>query len=136
MPNIQKGEASFKTSAGTFHLVLDFNAFAEAEEAAGMSVADLMRELAPEFDPVSGEVTKKPRIKHLGAILYGGLQARHPGTSFKEAVNMMGDSEDVGEAIARALEGVMAKAEPSAEGKDRGAAGTGTKPKRTGRQKA
>lgn len=133
MPNIQKGEASFKTSAGTFHLVLDFNAFAEAEDVAGMSVVDLMRALAPEFDPVSGEVTKKPRIKHLGAILYGGLQARHPGISFSEAVNMMGDSEDVGEAIAKALEGVMTKAGSSAEGKAPRAGGTGTKPKKTGR---
>lgn len=136
MPNIQKGEASFTTSVGTFHLVLDFNAFAEAEDASGMSVDDLMRALSPEFDPDTGAVTKKPRIKHLGAVLYGGLQARHPGISFKEAVNMMGDSEDVGEAIAKALEGVMAKADPSAEGKARGAVGTGTKPRKTGRRKA
>lgn len=136
MPNIQRGEASFKTSAGTFRLVLDLNAFAEAEDAVGMGVDDLMKALAPQIDPKTGAVTKKPRLKHLGAVLYGGLQAHHPGISFSDAINMMGDSEDVGEAIAKALEGVMAKADPSAEGKAPRAAGTGTKPKKTGRPKA
>ncbi|GLV22009.1 hypothetical protein TomMM35A_18620 [Sphingobium sp. TomMM35A] len=136
MANIQKGEASFTAGGKVYRLVMDFNAFAEAEDAADMGVDDLLKAITPEVDG-EGNVTKKPRIKHMGAILYGALKAHQPNISLPDAINLMNDGgEAVGEAIAKALNGAMPKADASAEGKAEVLGpGTGTKPSRTGRQK-
>jgi len=124
MANIQRGEASFSAADGTpYKIVLDFAAFAEAEEVADMPVNDLLKAMA------------KPRLKHLGAILYGGLLEHHPDMTPRRALNLLGEGEAVGEAIAKAIQGAMPKLDPSAEGKATAARGTGTKPKPTGRAK-
>lgn len=131
-----KGEASFKASDGTtYNLVLDFNAFAEAEEVAGMDVDSLIKAVTPIIDPKTMAVIKRPLIKHLGALLYGALAAHHPGMSMREVNNLFAE-DGCGEAIAKALEGALPKPKPSAEGKALPADGTGTKPKRTGRAKS
>lgn len=137
MPNIQRGEASFTVDGQLYRLVLDFNAFAEAEDAADMGFDDLLKAITPEVDS-QGNITRKPRLKHMGAMLYGALQAHQPGLTLKEAINLMGQAgEAVGEALGKALEGAMPKADPSAEGKAEAAGGgAGTKPSRIGRQKA
>ena len=125
MANIQRGEASFTAADGTaYKIVLDFAAFAEAEEAADMPVNELLKALA------------KPRLKHLGAVLYGGLLEHHPDMTPRRALNLLGEGEAVGEAIAKAIQGAMPKPDPSTEGKATVARGTGTKPKPIGRAKA
>lgn len=135
MANVLRGESSFVSASGeAFHLVMDFNAFAEAEDAADMSVDDLLRAVSPEID-AKGNITRKPRIKHLGALLFGALRDRHPSITLPAAIRMLGEGEAVGEAIAKALQGAMPKADPSAEGKVPAKPGTGTRRKRTGRAK-
>jgi len=125
MANIHRGEASFLAEDGTtYHIVLDFAAFAEAEEAADMPVNDLLKAMA------------NPRLKHLGAILYGGLLDRHPDMTLRRALNLLGEGEAVGEAIAKAVQGAMPKADPSAEGNAPAQRGTGTGHKKTGPARA
>lgn len=137
MANVQRGEASFTTEAGkTYHLVMDFAAFAEAEDAAGMTVQDLMKAVSPTIDPDTGAIVGQPRIKHLGALLYGALTARHPEITPRAALNLFAEGEVVGDAIAKAMQGAMPKADASAEGKaPPRPRGTGTKRKPTGHAK-
>lgn len=140
MGNIQKGEASFTTSESpprTFHLVMDFNAFAEAEEVTGLAPQALLRAITPELDPVSGKVVRPPPLKVLGGLLYGALKDKHPDITHKDAINLLNEGVTVGEALGKVLDGVMPKADPSAEGKAPApTSGTGTKPRKTGRRKA
>ncbi|MGE6693350.1 hypothetical protein ACQKE8_13005 [Sphingobium limneticum] len=133
MANIQRGEASFVHEGVTYHLVMDMNAFAEAEDAADMGVDDLLQALSPKIDE-KGNITSKPRLKHLGAMLFGALRARHPNLRHADAIRLL-DSKDAGEAIGKALTASMPKPDPSAEGKAAAVPGIGTKPKKTGRQK-
>lgn len=130
MANIERGEASFEHDGQTFYLVVDMNAFAEAEDAADMGVDDLLRALSPQVD-ATGKVTKAPRLKHLGAMLFGALRARHPDVTLPEAIRLL-NATGAGEAIGKALTAAMPKAAPSAEGKVQASDGTGTRPKRTG----
>lgn len=135
MANIQKGEASFTTADGReFHLVMDFNAFAEAEDAADMDVDALLKCVSPRVD-ANGKIVGAPRLKHLGALLYGALQDRHPGLALTDAIRLLGEGQQVGEAIAKSLRGAMPKQDESAEGNVQPHAGTGTKPKKTGQRK-
>lgn len=134
MANIERGEASFVRDGVSYLIVMDMNAFAEAEEAADMEVEDLLKALSPKVD-AKGNIIKKPRLKHLGAILFGGLRAHHPGVSHADAIRLL-NAPGAGEAIGKALTGAMPKPDPSAEGKATASAGTGTKRKKTGQQKA
>lgn len=135
MANFARGEASFSGPSGeVYHIVMDFNAYAEAEDAADMDVNTLLKAVSPEIDPTTGAVIKSPRIKHLGALLFGGLQDRHPGISRKEA-NRLLSCEGAGEALAKAMRGSMPQADASAEGKVISPVGTGTKPKKTGQRR-
>lgn len=136
MANVLRGESSFVSEAGeTYHLVMDFNAFAEAEDAADMPVDDLLRAVSPVID-AKGNITRKPRIKHFGALLYGALKEKHPAITMPGAIRLLGEGEEIGAAIAKALQGAMPKPDASAEGKVPDKPGTGTKLKRTGRAKA
>src|SRR5688572_24887613 len=137
MANFQKGEASFTTEAGvTYHMVMDFAAFVEATDVSGLDIEALLKSITPEIDK-SGGVTKKPSLKSLGALLYGGLTARHPGITHRDAINLFAEGQVVGDAIGKALEGAMPKAAPSAGGKvPAPRRGTGTKRKPTGPVKA
>jgi hypothetical protein len=130
-----RGEASFVVGDRTYHLVMDFAAFAEAEDVADMSMNDLMAAIDPQIDSGTGLPTRQPRIKHLGALLYGALKDRQPNITLKDAMRLLPEGEQVGEALAKAIYGAQPKADPSAEGKAPAARGTGTKPKPTGRQK-
>lgn len=135
MANIQKGEASFSAGGANYRLVLDFNAFAEAEDAADMGVDDLLQAISPKV-ATDGTILKKPRVKHVGALLFGALRAHHPNLTLRDAINLMSDGEHVGEALGKALQGAMPKPDQSAEGKAEAPnGGAGTKPKQTGRRK-
>lgn len=132
---IMRGESSFTASDGAvYHLVMDLYAFAEAEDATGLGPQEMMKAITPEID-TAGNVIKAPALKHLGGLLFGALRDRHPDIRHKDAIRLLGDGEHVGEAIAKALDGIMPKPDPSAEGKVPTQRGTGTKPKRTGRRK-
>lgn len=139
MGNIQKGEASFTTSEQpprTFHLVMDLYAFAEAEDVTGLAPQALLKAITPELDPVTGTVVRAPALKVLGGLLYGALKDKYPNITHKEAILLLNEGEGVGEAIAKALNGIMPKADPSAEGKVAApTSGTGIKPRKTGRRK-
>lgn len=137
MPNILKGEASFRTTDGReWHLVLDFYAFAVAQQALGLpKLEDLFALIKPvvELDKQGKlvKVVKEPDALALGAVLCAGLSERHPEVTQREATNMLAGGEEVGGALGRAMQGAFPDAVPkaSAEGNGRG---TGTKPKRTG----
>lgn len=135
MANIGKGEASFTASGRTYRLVMDLNAYAEAEEATDMDLDTLLKAVSPQIDPKTGLVVKQPRIKHLGALLFGGLQAHHPDISRAEANRLLGE-EGAGEALAKAMRASMPKPDASVEGKASARPGTGTKPKKAGQRKA
>lgn len=134
MANVQRGEASFTAANGqNYVLVLDFHAFAEAEDAADMDIDDLLVAIMPVIDEKTGLIIRKPRVKHLGAILHGALAANHAGMSKRDIRNLLHE-EGCGEALGKALSGAMPKPKAaSAEGKVR--PGTGTKRKRPGRAK-
>lgn len=129
MANINRGESSFESERGTtFHLVIDFNALAEAEEAADMDIEALLDAVTPKVN-AAGKIVKKPRIKHLGALLYGALRRKHPAITLIDAIDLLNEGEHVGAAIAKAIEGAMPKPSASAEGKaPPPRRGTGTKP--------
>lgn len=129
MANINRGESSFESEQGTtFHLVIDFNALAEAEDAADMDVEALLDAITPKVN-AAGKIVKKPRIKHLGALLYGALRRMHPAITLPDAIELLNEGEHVGMAIAKAMEGAMPKPDPSAVGKAPAKKrGTGTKP--------
>lgn len=131
-----RGEASFSTDAGeTYHLVLDLYAFAEAEEVTGLNPNDLMKALTPVVDE-AGAVIKSPPLKVLGGILFGGLKTRHPAITHPDAIRLLGEGEAVGEALAKALQGINPKPDQSAGGKGKAVPGIGTKRKKTGARKA
>ena len=139
MANVQRGEAEFDGSDGKrYKIVLDFYAFAEAEDAADMGVNDLLAAIDPKVDPVTKQPTRTPRIKHLGALMYGGLKANHPNITPADAIRVMGSSEEAGAALGKALEACMPKPDASAEGKEPAdpKSGTGTKRKPTGQARA
>lgn len=135
MANVGRGEASFVgPGEKSYHIVMDFNAYAEAEDAANMDLDSLLKAVSPVVHPTTGEVLRQPRIKHLAALLFGGLQAKHPGIGRIEATNLL-DCPGAGEALAKAMHGSMPKPDESAVGKDKPAPGTGTGRKKAGRQK-
>lgn len=133
MANIHRGESSFTHEGRSYNLVVDFNAFAEAEDAADMDLDDLLKALSPQVD-ARGKVTKKPRLKHLGAMMFGALREHHPDISHADAIRLL-NADDAGAAIGKALTAALPKPAESTEGKARAVAGTGAKRKRTGRQK-
>jgi hypothetical protein len=136
MALVQRGEASFVADDGvTYRLVMDFAAFAEAEDAAGMGVDALLAAVDPKIDPETGKPTRVPRLKHIGALLYGALAQNHPGLTPRDALNLLGSSEEAGAALGKAMEGAMPKPDPSAEGNAPGLRGIGTTRKSNGRRK-
>jgi hypothetical protein len=124
MANIARGESELTVDGEVYHLVIDYNAFANAEDAADMQIDDLLNALRTQ-----------PRIKHLRAILYGALQDRHPGTTIADAGRLMSaGGEELGQAIGKAMEGAFHQARAS-ENPPTPPRGAGTTSRQTGRQK-
>lgn len=94
MPNALKGEVPLKLSDGReFVLVMDFEALVEAETAYGKPLPQMMADAAQGFVGASR------------ALLYGGLRAKHPTVTLRDASGMfMADPDSVGEALSAAVE--------------------------------
>lgn len=135
MAVLQRGEADFEADGVRWRLVVDFAAFAEAEDVSGLAVDALMQALQPATDG-AGKIVRTPRLKHLGALFYGALTAHHPDITPREALNLLGNNPQGGEALGKAMVAAMPKPDESTEGKAPAARGTGTKPRPTGRHKA
>lgn len=134
MSNMLKGEASFEANGRKWELVLDFYAFASAQQALGLGTLDaLMKRLSPEIDVASGAVVREPDILALGALLRAGLEDKHPELSARDAVNLLSAGEAVGEALGRAMQGAFPGAGDQGASAEGNAPGTGTKPKPSGR---
>jgi hypothetical protein len=128
MANLQRGEASFTTSAGqTLTLVVDFNALAEAEYAVDMGANEILAGLG------------KGRIKAMRAITLGALSRRHPELGMDDVDLLLqgDDGAPLAEALMKAVTAAFPQAEAAAEANPRKAQGsTGTSSAPTGRQKA
>lgn len=105
MPNIVKGEVPLTLSDGrSFSLVLDFEALVQAEGAYGKPLSQTMADASAGF------------IGAVRALLYGALQANHPGISLREASAMF---QTDGEAVTASLSAAGEASMPeTAEGKE------------------
>lgn len=105
MANPVKGEVPLKLADGReFTLVMDMEALVEAEQAYGKPLAELMADAARGFVGASR------------SLLFGGLQAKHPGLPLKECTKMlMSDGDEVGNAISAAVEASFPDAQGEGE---------------------
>lgn len=79
MANILRGEAGFSADGVDYRLVVDFNAFAEAEDAADMAVDDLLVALTPVMD--AGARSCAGRASSMSARCFSGRCGRITPTS-------------------------------------------------------
>lgn len=77
------GEADFVYEGEAYRLTLDNMALIEAEGALGESMMDFLPQLQTAI--VTGG---NPQIRHLAAIMYGGLKSNHPKIDQRDVVNM------------------------------------------------
>lgn len=101
MANPLRGEATFKAGEVERTIVLDVNAFVEIEEDTGLGVNDLIMEMQG-----------SPSFKLLRSIFCAGLQEKHPGTTAKEAGNIMSAAgiEEMTRALRTAIQAAMPEA--------------------------
>ena len=124
-----KGEATFVYQGETFHLVLNNQAWIEAEEVLGYSILDMIEELKQALD-----AGKNPKVRHMAALLFGGLVRQHPGLSEDAVVDMIFSGDPaVKNGLLRAIAGAQPPelADTETEAGNAPAAGT-TKPKKAG----
>ncbi|QUT07913.1 hypothetical protein KFK14_11290 [Sphingobium phenoxybenzoativorans] len=130
MANPAKGEAACELMDGTkLTLVIDYDALAEAEEAADMGVNDLLGALGGET----------PRLKVMRAMVYGALRDRHEDLTLQDVGSFLLDQRNhgvIGEALGKALQGAFDQATGGAENPPAPPSGAGTASSKTGRQKA
>lgn len=93
MANKIKGEVSLRHGGKSYEMVLDFNALAEFEEAAGVENAI--------------EAIQNPgalNAKKLRALFWAGLRQRHPEMTMELAGSILsGNLDKMGEAIGTAF---------------------------------
>lgn len=120
MANAVKGEALLSTSIGDFTLRFDFDAFCQAEEAAGRSFSELLEELS----------TGKARLGTTRALLWGGFHGHHPEVTLAQVGELLLSD---GPALAAAMQKGLTSAFPQAAEKEKAAnppkprRGTGTR---------
>lgn len=110
MANVIKGEVPLKLEDGRLlTLVLDMEAFVEAETAYGKPLQQVMADASAGF------------VGATRALLYGALQAKHPNISLRDASTMFQtDREAVAVALESAAEAAFPKSTAeSAEGNGR-----------------
>lgn len=129
--NSLRGEAQFtfewpddhKRNPGLvrdYHLVLDNQAWVEAEEVlGGVSILDVVDDLRAAL-----EAGRNPRLKHMAALVYGGLAPRHPEITEADVIDMfMSGDEGFRDAVLQAIQGAQPPNAPdtvkSAAGKAR-----------------
>ncbi|WP_338445955.1 hypothetical protein V5F89_12470 [Pelagerythrobacter marensis] len=102
--NRLKGEAEFTYEGETFRLSLNNRAWIEAEEVLGISMLDVIDELKATLD-----AGRNPKIKHMVALMFGGLVQNHPDITEGEVIDMVfsGDA-----AVKKGLLAAIAGAQP------------------------
>lgn len=98
MGNPLRGEADLKTATANYTIVLDVNAFCEIEQDTGLSVNELI-----------AEMQGSPSFGLLRSLFAAALQAKHPGTTVREAGDIMSDAglEAMTEALRTAIKQAM-----------------------------
>lgn len=82
--NPLKGEAEFTYDGRVFHLSLNNRAWIEAEEVLGVSMLDVIDELKATLD-----AGRNPKIKHMVALMFGGLVQNHPDVTEDYVLDMV-----------------------------------------------
>jgi len=82
--NPLKGEAEFAYGGQVFRVSLNNRAWIEAEEVLGYSMLDVIEELKAALD-----AGRNPKIKHMVALMYGGLVQNHPDITEDDALDMV-----------------------------------------------
>lgn len=104
MANARRGQASFTHDGVDYTIVLDLNAFCEAESLLNMNIAQILKEM---------HATQQ--VRYHRAVLWAGLQEFHPGVTPRDAGAMM-NNEQAGEALAKALTGAFPEIQEAAQG--------------------
>ncbi|WP_370189246.1 hypothetical protein [Qipengyuania sp.] len=137
------GEADFVYGGELYRLTLDNMALLEAEGVLGESMMDFLPQL-------QGAITSggNPQIRHLAAIMYGGLKNNHPKIEQRDVVDMaMSKDPALLKAMVEAMEaievpeddtGEPGNGEPAGNRQQRRAAraGAGTRSTGSGRKQA
>jgi hypothetical protein len=94
MGNPLRGEATFRAGDREFTLVANVNSFCELEEETGLDLNTLLAELQD-----------RPRLTMLRSVFCAFLQEKHPGTTKREAGDILSDAGDevASEALGRAI---------------------------------
>lgn len=101
------GEADFEFGGQSYRLTLDNMALIHAEGALGESMLDWLPQLHAAISAGAN-----PQMRHLAALVFGGLRNNHPQITQKQVVNMV-VALDPGlrDAIKRALVAIELPAE-------------------------
>jgi hypothetical protein len=93
------GEAEFEFGGERFRLTFDNMALIEAEGALRESMLDWLPQLH-----LAIKAGQNPQMRHLAALVYGGLRNNHPEITQKQVVNMVvAQDSSLRDAIKRAL---------------------------------
>lgn len=93
------GEAEFEFEGQSYKLTFDNVALLEAEGALGESMLDWLPQL---YETI--KAGRNPMMKHLAALVYGGLKQNHDTISQRDTVKMvMAEDPGLRDAIKRAL---------------------------------
>lgn len=107
--NPLRGEAAFRVGAETWKLLIDVNAFCEIEADTGLGVNALIQ-----------EIQKNPSFTTVRAVICGMLQANHPGTTKKQAGDLISNAgfEVAMAAMVKAIKQAMPEAKPGEKAAD------------------
>lgn len=105
------GEAEFVYQDEIYRITLDNMALLEAEGVLNQSMMDFLPQLQAAITTGGN-----PQIRHLAAIVYGGLKNNHPEISQKDVIDMaMSKDPALLEAMVEAMEAIDVPADDSGE---------------------
>lgn len=105
------GEAEFTFGGQPYKLTFDNMALLEAEGVIGVSLVDWLPELHAKV-----KAGNNPLLRHLAALVYGGLKQNHPAITEKQVVAMvMAKDPGLRDAIAKALAAIEVPEDALAE---------------------
>lgn len=81
--NPLQGSAEFTFDDKTYRLVLNNQVWIEAEEILGYSIIDVVEEIKAAL-----HAGKNPKLKHIAAVVYGGLIQNHPEITEATVIDM------------------------------------------------
>lgn len=111
----------------TVTLVVDFEALAQAEDAADLPVGDILQSL-----------TSRPRMKVLRAVVFGALHEKHPEIGLAEVGDLLlsSDAAVLTDALGKAVSGAFPQAsQAGAANPPKPPRGAGMNSRATGRRK-